>query len=253
MIVEYHRPETIEEALNLLKRKEPVTVPLGGGAILNAPSDKQVAVVDLQNLDLDKVKKKGSTLNVGGATTLENLLHFPDLPEALVKAIRHEATYNLRQVSTIAGTIVAADGRSPFTTTLLALDPQLTWLPGEKSQPLGEFIPLRSEPWPGLLISQITIPLQPKLAYEYVARSPNDLPIVAVAVARWSSGRTRIVLGGYGASPMMAMDGAEDGGALAVVENAFMNAGDQWASAEYRANVVKTLTKRCLNTVTASR
>jgi CO/xanthine dehydrogenase FAD-binding subunit len=252
MIVEYHGPDSIEEALKLLKRKDPVTVPLGGGTILNAPSDEQVAVVDLQNLGFDKIVKKGSTLTVGATTTLENLLNFPDLPEALGKAIRHEATYNLRQASTIAGTIVAADGRSPFTTTLIALDPQLTWLPGEKSQPLGEFIPLRKEPWPGLLISQIVMPLQAKLAYEYVARSPADLPIVAVAVARWSSGRTRIVLGGYGESPMTVMDGAEDGGALAVVENAFLHAEDEWATAEYRADVVKTLTKRCLDEVTAS-
>jgi CO/xanthine dehydrogenase FAD-binding subunit len=251
MIVEYHRPDSIEDALNLLKRDKPVTVPLGGGTMLNAPSEDQVAVVDLQNLGLDEVKKKGSTLTVGATATLENLLHFPDLPKALIKATRHEATYNLRQVSTIAGTIVSADGRSPFTTSLLALDPQLTWLPGEKSQPLGEFIPLRNEPWPGLLISEINIPLQTKLAYEYVARSPADLPIVAVTVARWSSGRTRIILGGYGDSPMMVMDGVEDGGALEVVENAFLHAGDQWASAEYRADVVKTLVKRCLDKVTA--
>ncbi|MGD8456415.1 MAG: FAD binding domain-containing protein [Anaerolineales bacterium] len=250
MIVEYHRPDTIDDALKLLKRKEPVTVPLGGGTVLNAPSDDQYAVVDLQNLALSGVKKKGSNLIVGGTTTLQDLLQFPDLAEVLVKAIHHEATYNLRQVSTIAGTIVTASGRSPFATTLLALDPQLTWLPGEKSQPLGEFIPLRSEPWSGLLISQISIPLQPKLAYEYVARSPADLPIVAVAVARWASGRTRIVLGGYGDSPMMVMDGAEDDGALAVVENAYLHAGDHWASAEYRADVVKTLTKRCLDKVT---
>jgi len=253
MIIEYHRPDSIEDALNLLKREKPLTVPLGGGTMLNAPSDEQVAVVDLQNLGMNEVKKKGSTLIVGATATLENLLHFPDLPEALVKAIRHEATYNLRQVSTIAGTIVSADGRSPFTTALLALEPQLTWLPGEESQLLGEFIPLRNEPWPGLLISEITIPLQAKLAYEYVARSPADLPIVAVAVARWPSGRTRIILGGYGDSPMMVMDGAEDGGASAVVENAFLHAGDQWATAEYRADVVKTLAKRCLDTVTSSR
>jgi len=162
MIIEYHRPDSIEDALNLLKREKPLTVPLGGGTMLNAPSDEQVAVVDLQNLGMNEVKKKGSTLIVGATATLENLLHFPDLPEALVKAIRHEATYNLRQVSTIAGTIVSADGRSPFTTALLALEPQLTWLPGEESQLLGEFIPLRNEPWPGLLISEITIPLQAK-------------------------------------------------------------------------------------------
>ena len=249
MILEYHRPDTIEEALELLKRKTPRTVPMGGGTVLNAPSDDQVAVVDLQNLGLNKVKKKGSSLKVGAAATLQTLLNATSIPKALARAIRHEATYNLRQVGTVAGTLVAAGGRSPFTTAVLALDPQLTWLPGEEKQPLGEFLPLRAEQLPGRLITEIAIPLQPKLAYEYVARSPADLPIVSAAVARWPSGRTRIVLGGYGISPMTALDGPEQDGALPAVENAFLNAGDEWASAEYRADAAKTLVKRCLKEV----
>ena len=249
MIIEYNRPDTIEEALKLLQREKPVTVPLGGGTVLNAPSDEQVAVVDIQNLGLDKIKKKGSSLKIGAGASLQNLLNTSYIPEALGKAIQHEATYNLRQVGTVAGTLVAADGRSPFATAMFALDPQLTWLPGEEKQALGEFMPLRSEQLPGRLITEIAIPLQPKLAYEYVARSPADLPIVAVAVAIWSSGRTRIVLGGYGDAPLTVLDGQEQDGALPVVENAFFNAGDEWASAEYRVDVAKTLTKRCLKEV----
>jgi probable selenate reductase FAD-binding subunit len=249
MIFEYHRPDTLEEALELLKRKSPKTVPLGGGTTLNQPSDEQVAVVDLQNLGLDKIKKKGSTLEIGAAASLQTLLDTKDLPGALVQAIQHEATYNLRQTGTVAGTLVSADGRSAFAAVMLALDAQLTWLPGEEKQPLGDFLPLRTAKWPGLLITAIAIPLKPKLAYQYVARSPADLPIVSVAVARWSSGRTRIVLGGYGSAPMMVMDGQEQDGALPVVENAFLNAADEWASAEYRVDVAKTLSQRCLEEV----
>ncbi len=249
MILEYHRPDTIEEALKLLKRKKPLTVPLGGGTVLNAPSDEQLAVVDIQNLGLDNIKKKGSSLKVGAGATLQKLLDTSTIPETLRKAIQHEATYNLRQVGTVAGTLVVADGRSPFTAVMLALDAQLTWLPDEAKQALGEFMPLRAEQLSGRLITELSISLQPKLAYEYVARSPADLPIVAVAVARWSSGRTRIVLGGFGNAPLTVLDGQEQDGALPVVENAFLDAGDKWASAEYRVDVVKTLTKRCLKEV----
>jgi CO/xanthine dehydrogenase FAD-binding subunit len=249
MILEYHRPKSIEEALELLKRKSPKTVPLGGGTTLNQPSNEQVAVVDLQNLGLDKVKKKGSNLEIGAAATLQTLLDTKDLLTALAQAIQHEATYNLRQTGTVAGTLVSADGRSPFAAAMLALDAQLAWMPGEVAQPLGDFLPLRAGKWPGSLITAIAISLQPKLAYQYVARSPADLPIVSVTVARWSSGRTRIVLGGYGSAPMMVMDGQEQDGAMPVVENAFLNAGDEWASAEYRADVAKTLTRRCLEEV----
>ena len=67
MIIEYHRPNKLDEALKLLERKQPVTVPLGGGTVLNAPSEEQVAVVDLQDLGLGGIDKAGSTLKVGAA------------------------------------------------------------------------------------------------------------------------------------------------------------------------------------------
>ncbi len=35
MIIEYHRPETLEQALALLSRKNPPTLPLGGGSYLS--------------------------------------------------------------------------------------------------------------------------------------------------------------------------------------------------------------------------
>ena len=79
-----------------------------------------------------------------------------------------------------------------------------------------------------------------------MARSPADLPIVSVAAAQWKSGRTRVVVGGFGAAPMMVMDGQSAEGAVDAVQNATSTAGDQWASAEYRMDVAQTLTRRCL-------
>jgi len=50
MIIEYHRPVTLVETLELLARTEVITVPLGGGTVLNQPSLKNFAVLDLRNL-----------------------------------------------------------------------------------------------------------------------------------------------------------------------------------------------------------
>jgi CO/xanthine dehydrogenase FAD-binding subunit len=90
------------------------------------------------------------------------------------------------------------------------------------------------------------IPLNVKLAFEYVSRTPADKPIVCAALAQWNSGRTRLVLGGYGKSPMLAMDGTEADGVDVAARNAFHEATDEWASAEYRMDVAATLAKRCL-------
>lgn len=245
MILEYHRPQTLEEALKLLKRKKPRTVPLGGGTALSAPSGEAVAVVDLQSLGLGSIERQGNTLKIGAAATLQALLDADGIPATLAAAIRHEAAYNLRQSATVAGALVASDGRSPFAVAMLALDAQLTWQPGEVTQGLGDFLPLRGEA-PGKLITQVAIPLNIRLAYEYVARTPADLPIVAVAVARWTSGRTRMALGGWGKAAFMALDGQDATGLPMAAENAALSAADEWASAEYRMDVAKTLAARAL-------
>ena len=127
--------------------------------------------------------------------------------------MRHEATYNLRQVATLVGTLIAADGRSPLATAMLALDAQLTVFPGAEQVGLGDLLPMRRQRLQGRLITQVEVPLNARLAYEYVARSPADLTIVCAAVAQWPSGRTRVALGGYGRMPALAMDGPEPSGA----------------------------------------
>ncbi len=249
MIKEYYRPESIEEALALLGRETPMTRPLAGGTELNSPSEDLFDVVDLQSLGLNTIEVKGSNIKIGAMVTLQNLLDTAGLPSALSDAIRHEATYNLRQSATVAGTLVSASGRSAFATAILALDAQLVLMPNEEKIALGELLPLRSEMLKGKIITEITIPGNTKLAYQYVSRSPADLPIVCVAIAKWSSGRTRVVLGGHGAAPIMVVDGKDENDILSPVGHAYMQAEDEWASAEYRVDVVKTLTKRCLEQI----
>jgi CO/xanthine dehydrogenase FAD-binding subunit len=251
MILEYHRPKTITNALALLARKEPRTLPLAGGSVLNQPSPDAFAVVDLQALELDGIAQKGSSLILGAMLTLENLLEFEGIPTALAAAIQHEATHNLRNVATVAGTLVAADGRSPFATTLLAMDAQLKYVPGDETISLGNVLPQRRGFLVGKLITQVKLPTNIHLAYEYVARTPADLPLVCIAAAQWSSGRTRLALGGYGASPVLGLDGPEPGGAELVASNAYLQAQDEWASAAYRSEVAAVLTRRCLDQLSA--
>lgn len=253
MIREYHRPETIEQALKLLARPTPHTLPLGGGTLLNAPSPDQFDVVDLQLLNLDRISKRGNTLVVGATATLQTLLENTHIHPSLQQAIRHEASRNLRQVATAAGSLVAANGRSPFATACLALDAALILQPDDEKINYGDLLPLRNEQLYGRLITQISIPLQAKLAYQYVARSPADLPIVAVALAQWPSGRCRLVLGGYGDFPLLALDGKDAGGLVPAAENTFSHAGDEWASAEYRLEIANTLVQRSLKEITSTR
>ncbi len=245
MISEYHRPETLEAALALLSRTTPMSIPLAGGTAIDRTGSQGLALIDLQSLGLDTISQRGSLLELGAMLRLQALLE-RGVSEALDRAILLEATHNLRQAASVAGTLVAADGRSPFAAALLALDAQLTMLPGPRLIGLGDLLPVRSKVLSGGLITQVTVPLNVRLAFESIGRSPADRPIVCAALATWPSGRTRLVLGGYGASPMLAFDGAEAVGLEIAARSAFSHAEDEWASAEYRSEMAATLALRCL-------
>jgi putative selenate reductase FAD-binding subunit len=245
MITTYHRPQSLEEALTLLK--QPNRIPLGGGTLLASrkPAANPVEVVDLQALGLDSITKSGNSLEIGATVTLQQLLESVHCPEGLKSALKLEAPLNIRNTATVAGTLVACDGRSTFATALLALDVKLEIRKSAgESQVfnIGEFLPLR----PRGLITSITLPQNVKMAFDYLSRTPADKPIVCAALAQWNSGRTRLVLGGYGRVPMLAMDGTEAEGAETAARNAFHEAADEYASAEYRMDVASTLAERCL-------
>lgn len=256
MILEYHRPETLEQALALLARSEPLTVPLGGGTKLNQPASQVYAVVDLQSLvaapqsELGQIRSQGNQWIIGAGVKLASLLETPGLPPALEQCIRAETTYNLRQMATVAGTLVSCAGRSPLAAAMLAMDAEARWIcQGSEPQTirLSELL-LRREEWmPGKLLLALVVPWNIQMAYQAISRTPADFPIVAAAVCRWASGRTRVVLAGYGAAPLVVFDGPDAEGAPIAARQAYQDAADEWASAAYRSAMAEILVERGLH------
>jgi CO/xanthine dehydrogenase FAD-binding subunit len=250
MIIEYQRPETLAEALDLLARTDPVSVPLGGGITLSQKKKPDFAVVDLQKLGLDRIEMEGQLLTIGATTTLQALMDYAGLPDSIAGPLRacisREASSNQRRVATIAGSLVCCDGRSALATALLALDARLVWAPGNELQALGDFLPLREPFGHERLMLGVRITSNPRLMVETVSRTPMDRPIVCAAVAVWPSGRTRVALGGHGPAPILAMDGPEPGGAVVAAQEAYRFSGDEWASAAYRMDIAGRLVQRML-------
>jgi CO/xanthine dehydrogenase FAD-binding subunit len=246
MIVEYHRPKTIEETLTLLGRPGIPTYPLGGGTFLSRHNGESCAVVDLQSLGLSVIEKQGNSLVLGATTALQSLCESSELSSELKTVIIKELSINLRRKATIAGTLVTADESSPIATALLALDAHLSWAPAGEKVSLGDWLPLRKRWDRGKLIINVSIPLQARLMYEGVSRTPGDRPIVCVAIGKWPSGRTRVAIGGFGTAPLLVMDGPESGGAEAAIEIARSHSIKPGNDKEYQLETAKILVHRLL-------
>jgi CO/xanthine dehydrogenase FAD-binding subunit len=254
-LTEYHKPTTIDEAVKLLRRRKIRTWPIGGGTTLVAEASPDVqAVVDLSALGLSYIKTlevsenlKG--LEIGATTTLQTLIDDERVQVyangVLVKALRDTASRNAREAATLAGSIVASDGKSPLLATLFALSAQLK-VRGlrEQTVALEEFLPQANT-----LILSVTLPALPAgacVAYEKVARTPADLPIVCVA-ALTSAEVTRLALGGVG-DQMVLIDAdvptMEE--AVELAQASIDPPTDYFASSEYRREMIGVLVRRVL-------
>lgn len=246
MIVEYHRPSTIAQALELLSRPTPITYPLGGGSELSRKKDEDFAVVDLQNLGLDGIRLQDGQLIIGATARVQDLIENTNSPLWLKTACRREMSRNLRQMSTIAGFLLCANGRSPLAIALLAADIHADVLPVDEILSYPQILAVREtirQPW---LISQVRLDTDSELKFEFVARSPADLPVLGIAVAKWPSGRVRVSVGGFGMAPVLAYDGNAGGDLHSALAGALQNSGDDWASAEYRQSVAPAILDRLL-------
>ena len=105
----YARPETLEEAFDLLAQEG--AAPLGGGTDLAGQIDRGIrepaVLVDLQSLGLDGIEACGEGLTIGAATTLAEVAASPLVaPHAAVAtAAGAAASALLRNVGTVGGNL----------------------------------------------------------------------------------------------------------------------------------------------------
>lgn len=243
MIIEYHRPATLDEAMQLLARHTPRTVAIGGGTTV-VGGDEAVAVVDVQGLGLDKIETRGTVIQIGAATKLDAVMHDGALPGAVKNAVLKEASSNLRNMASIAGALVTADGRSPLATVMLALNAQLVWAGKEQKTSLEELYSNdRGKARQGLILA-IAIENGILCDYASTARTPADRPIVCASIARFANGQLRVVVGGHGAAPSVVYSGNGEIDLAEMARKAYSHRGDSWASAEYRQEAARVLVNR---------
>jgi CO/xanthine dehydrogenase FAD-binding subunit len=135
--------------------------------------------------------------------------------------------------------------------------------PGNEDVGLDDLLGSRVTDLAGRLITLVSIPRPSWVAYDQVARSPADRPVVCAAAAEIALGgspnRLGVAVGGFGARPLLLSSADEDPrsedaperiGRLA--SEAYAQASDAWASSDYRSEIAGVLVRRVIREGAAS-
>ncbi len=267
-VTEYYRPETLAEALQLLRRPGVKTAPLAGGTLLAGQRDDSVqAVVDLKALGLNTINEQQGRIHLGAMLTLQQLVDSPLAQTIaggiLAKAAKSSAARLIRNAATIGGTLAA--GPDAFADLAVALSAL-----GAKARLVGEaerIVPVEdvfAQRQPDELITEITFSrpaANAEGAFLRVARAPDDVTLVHVAALVQMEGgvcqRIHLAVGGVGMSPVR-LDAAEtalykqapDEARIVAAVSAgladFNPPPDFRASQEYRQEAAGVLARRAL-------
>ena len=238
MIVNYHRPHTVDEALSLAAR--PDAVILAGGTVVNAdPLAVKGDVIDLQALDISGIEAVPGGVRIGAITTLREIVASDIVPDVIRDLAYREAPNTVRNAATIGGTIGARDPESQLLTGLLALGATVSVVHPEITADHPIDVLLED---PGLLrdslITHVTVRSGGTAAAERTGRTPMDTPIVLAVANRDSSGELTVAVSGVADLPV-------------VVDPAHLDEleppGDFRGSSEYRHAIAGVLVGRAVS------
>lgn len=281
---EYHRPDTVEEAVALLADLGPDARILAGGQslipVLNFRLSSPTALVDLNGVsELDFVETSpGGGVRLGAMTrqrAAERSSLVSERAPLLAEALPWVAHVAIRNRGTVGGSLAHADPAAELPAVMLALDAQIRTVgpDGERGIEARAFFPgfFSTDLAPGEVLCEILVPPPPPrtgFAFEEVARRHGDFALAGVAARVTLDGsgavdRVRLGLLGVGPGPILSpsAEPALKGGppsveafgeaARAVAAQDVSPLDDVHASADYRRALVRTLTVRALTTAAA--
>ena len=206
----YHRPTSLEDALELLSRQGVATAVLAGGTRLNgdlalqalAPAPDEL--VDLQDLGLDQVSHGDNRLSLGAMVRIQTVVDDEDAPALLRDTARREGPNTLRHAGTVGGAIAAASPESELLAALLVYNADVTLrtTAGGHTMPLSDFLVDVAIHLRQAILTGVALETDGPTAHDRVARTPQDSPIVA-AVARRKGNNARLALCGVAPTPIL--------------------------------------------------
>jgi carbon-monoxide dehydrogenase medium subunit len=272
---EYRRPETLDEALDLLATTEDSRPLAGGHSLLPAMKIRlatPAVLVDIGRLPgLAAVTREGDRVTIGALASHASVATSDAVLEACPVLAETAALIGDRQVrnrGTIGGSIANADPAADYPTVLKALGATIavTGKDGEREVDAGDFFVdvFSTALGPGELVTAVSAPAtEGKTGAVYVkhrhpASSYAVVGAAAVVAANGTCTSARLVVGGATATPVLvgaagdALVGqapTEDliAAAAETVGEALRDPlGDTYASPEYRVHLATVTARRAL-------
>ena len=254
--VEYARPGSVEEALQLLGSNDGARALAGGQTLVNVMKARAASpdvLVDLGKLDeLRKISVSGDTLAIGAMATYSQVMASSEVEVSrpiLAEVCALIADVQVRNRGTVGGNACSNDPTNHLPPLLVALGAEfvLVGAGGERTVPASEFFlgVYLTAAGPGDLLTEIRVPAGRRDAFEAVTLGADGTCIVSAA-ASLSDGGVRVALGCVDAVPILVEPASADEDA---VREAVRGAGleppsDVHASADYRRHLAEVVAVR---------
>lgn len=274
---DYLRPQTLEEAVNLLVQHGETAKLLAGGHSLIPALKLRLAqpktVIDIGRIaDLSYIREEDGRIAVGAMTThraIEASALLEEKCPLLPEVARHVGDVQVRNRGTLGGSLVHADPAADWPAAILALNAEVVTVGPKGPRVIAAkifFIDLfQTALRPDEILREIRVPVTAKsVAYVKTVQRASGFAIAGVAVVvnaaakTVSVGITGVAAKAYRATAVetklagQPLSAENIAAAAARAANRIEPLGDIHASAEYRAHLARLNTRRALG-VAASR
>jgi carbon-monoxide dehydrogenase medium subunit len=251
--VEYAKPASVAEALELLVANDGARALAGGQTLINVMKARAAspdALVDLNGLDELKGIELGpdGTLTIGAMTTCTELIASAEAKARpiLAEVAAQIADVQVRNRGTVGGNLCSNDPTNHLPPLFTAIGARMTIVSGdgEREVPAEEFFlgVYLTAVGPGELLTRISVPAGKRDGFAAVplGRDGTCLANAAASV----NGSVRVALGCVDAVPVLVTADSVDGIADAVRAANLDPPSDVHASADYRRHLAEVLAVR---------
>jgi carbon-monoxide dehydrogenase medium subunit len=272
---EYHRPATVDEALQLLQQLPEAKLLAGGHSLLPLMKLRVISpphVIDLGRLqELRGIRDRRERIAIGALAThweIESSEVIRDRVPLLAEAAARIGDVQVRNAGTIGGSLVHADPAADYPAAVLVLEAEMVARGprGERIIPAREFFTgvLTSAVGHDEVLTEVRLPVVPAgtgTAYLKFAHPASGFAVVGVAAwVRRGGGRlidVRVGVTGVGPAAYrargveraLAGQAADDAVIAAAAEQAADGVDvneDLFANESYRSHLARVFTKRAL-------